>query len=343
MRLENGPGSANRNRVQVIAEAGQCHEGDFKRALRMIDEAADGLASAIKFQLLQPHTIAAPSAPKYWRHGDDLDQRGVFLRNGLLPYRAHIDLADAAEQVGIQLIGTPFDVDAVDVLAEIGNPIKIASGDITNSLLLDAVADTGLPVILSTGAATLPEIHAARRRLTPCAEVILLACSLQYPTPPEHAALGRIRTLLFEFGGRVGYSDHTLDTWAAGPAVAMGATVLEKHFTVDGWSKPVPDHDMALVGVDELLLYKATAEMAAAAVQIDWLEPHPGEGPAAVGARRSWYATADLPAGAVLTVDNVAPLRPLHPDALDAAESVLGAVVGAAVAYGDPITPGMIR
>jgi N-acetylneuraminate synthase/N,N'-diacetyllegionaminate synthase len=318
----------------IVAEAGQTHEGNIDKAHDLIDAAAEAGAWAIKFQLLQPDTIAAPFAPKYWEHGDSLDQRGVFARNGVLPYDAHIELAEHADSQGIALIGTPFDVDAVDTLAKIGNPIKVASGDITNVSLLRAVADTGLPVILSTGAARVSEIGHALK-IIGHDDVILLACSLEYPTPPHHAALGRIAKLKATFDTTVGYSDHTLGVWAAGPAVACGAKLLEKHFTLGG-SVPVPDHEMS-VDADGLAAYVDLAETSWDACSISRLAPHEGEAAARVGARRSWYATADIEPGDVFSEDNALPLRPWRADAVDASIEMWG-LKSAGVRAGAPVT-----
>lgn len=327
--------------VCVVAEAGQCHEGNFERAVAMIVEAAEAGADYIKFQLLQPHTIAAPAAPKYWEHGDDLDQRGVFLRNGVLPYRAHLELAACAKEHGIGLIGTPFDLEAVEVLADIGNPIKIASGDITNVLLLEAVADTQLPVILSTGAATEQEIDTAvdtLRSLQTFGTITLLACSLEYPTPPERAALGRIQQLQMRFPYPIGYSDHTTGTWAAIAATAAGAGLLEKHFTIPGWTKPVPDHEMGLIGRAELAEYVQNAKLGHAAQSIYALEPHHGEAAARLGARRSWYTTTAIRRGEPFSSQNSAPLRPYLKDAMPASEDLYdGSTAATDLEAGKPI------
>lgn len=323
----------------VIAEAGQCMEGSVDRAIEMAAAAAAAGAFGFKVQLLTPDRIVAPFTPKYWGHGDSADQRKVFARNGVVDYGAWGAVAEACAEFGIEFLGTPFDEAAVEALAQISEIIKIASGDITNVRLLDAVAATGKAVILSTGASTLSEVAWAHNRL--CARgasgVCLLACSLEYPTPAVHASLGRIGTLRSEFGCPVGYSDHTLGVWAAAPAAALGACVLEKHYSLGG-SLPVPDHEMAVDDV-ELASYVEGALSGWHAIQISGLSPHPGEAAAATGARRSWYAVESIARGTPLTSAIVASLRPFRPDAANASVDIIGRTSCRDLVAGAPIRP----
>jgi N-acetylneuraminate synthase len=300
-----------------VAEIGVNHEGDFDTALRLIDEAAQGGADGAKFQTYKAARLAARNSPSYWDLESEptTSQFELFRKyDGFGPdeYQA---LARHAARRGVDFLSTPFDLEAVELLAPLVPFFKIASADLTNEPLLDAVAAHRKPVALSTGAAHLSEVDEAVRRLLahlPREQICLLQCVLQYPTPYENAGLAAIEHLLAAFPGHpVGYSDHTRPDAAMLVLIrawTLGATVLEKHFTHDK-TLPGNDHYHAMdqgdltclrEGVDLLLRVEG--------------EPlkhvHPAEEIARKNARRSLVAARNLNAGKVLAAEDLVAKRP---------------------------------
>jgi N,N'-diacetyllegionaminate synthase len=210
---EDGP-------VYIIAEAGSNHDGALIQALDLIEDASYAGCDAVKFQCIPPFQ-------RHW--WPELDAR--------------------AERVGIDLLATPFDVDAVEFLANVGVPLlKIASPEIVNLPLVEAAANTGKPLLLSTGMADLGEIsQALKARDLDLAEqdVALLHCTTRYPTPPAQINLRAMETLRFVFGFPVGLSDHSEGIAIPIAAAALGARIIEKHFTLDKTLEG-PDHHYAL-------------------------------------------------------------------------------------------------
>lgn len=294
----------------VVAEAGQCHNGSVATALKMVEAASQAGAFGVKFQLLQPDTIARPGAEKYWT--DTLgtaDQREAFTKAGLIDYGAWREVKDACDAFGVEFLATPFDLPAVEALANLGvRWFKIASGDITYRQLFREVDDTGCQVMVSTGACDLHEIDRALGWLAP-ERVTLLACTLAYPTPVESAHLARIDTLAATFKRPVGYSDHTSSPDVGMCAAALGSVVNEVHFTLDNHAPDVPDHKIA-VNPKRLESYVLASQRGAAARGSDRLGPWDLEEPARLGARRSICAARNLGYGHELTLADLAFLRP---------------------------------
>jgi len=311
----------------VLAEIGVNHGGDLDLAKRLVDEAARGGADAVKFQTYKAGKLASRNSPSYW----DLDSEPTRSQFELFERYDGFDmvefeaLADHARRRNVDFLSTPFDLDAVEALAPLMNVFKIASADLTNVPLIDAIAAHRKPVLLSTGAAHLGEVDEAVRRLRahlPPEQIGLLHCVLQYPTPFEDAHLAAIEHLQQCFPDHpVGYSDHTrpdpsllvlLRAWM------LGAVVIEKHFTHDK-TLPGNDHYHAMdhhdlrrlrEGVD--LLEQTEGEPRVCAL--------PGEATARRNARRSLVAARDLPIGHVLEVADLAIKRPafgLPPSALN--------------------------
>ncbi len=310
----------------VVAEAGVNHEGDIDAALRMVREAAAAGARLIKFQTYKAARLATRSSAAYWDRSAEPTKSQFELfskydRFGEPDYRR---LAEECRRRGIGFATSPFDVEAVAWLDELVEVFKIASGDITNTPLLAAVAATGKPVLVSTGAATVGEIEEAVACLEErgAGEVALLQCTLAYPTPLEHASVGAIAHLSAVFPGRVlGYSDHTVPPasfLAIEAAYALGARVIEKHFTLDR-SLPGNDHYHALDPSDlgrlvqeleQLRLLLGRPEKRVLEVEL----------PARFGARRSVVARVDIAAGTRLAVGLLDVKRPgggVPPSALD--------------------------
>lgn len=302
--------------VMLVAEAGVNHEGDLATALQMIDEAAAAGVDAVKFQVYRADRIVTRSSRAYWdqRLEPTPSQFELFSRYDSFGPAEYERLAAACREAEVEFLTTPFDVDVVEWLDPLQSLWKIASGDITNAPLLERVAATGKPVLLSTGASTLAEIAAAHERLLAngCPLVALLHCTLSYPTAPEDAALGGVAVLAEAFPGAVcGYSDHTvppISFAAIETAVVLGARVVEKHYTLDK-SLPGNDHYHAFAPAD-------FAEARARIEQIRVLlgrrakDVLPAEEPARSGARRSLVSRERIPAGIAITADMLDVKRP---------------------------------
>jgi N-acetylneuraminate synthase len=262
--------------IYVIAEAGVNHNGDLGLARRLVDAAADAGADAVKFQTFRAERLASPLAPKaayQQRSTDAQESQLAMLRRLELPYAWHAELRARAQARGLEFLSTPFDLESLQFLVDLGVPrLKVPSGELTNGPLLWQFARTGLPLIVSTGMATLAEVETALAVIAhgrtqvqepACIEAVwqqagspvaqaavrcaisLLHCTSQYPTPPQEVNLRAIDTLAQAFGLPVGYSDHTAGSAVAIAAVARGARLIEKHFTLDR-ALPGPDHAASL-------------------------------------------------------------------------------------------------
>lgn len=237
----------------IIAEIGVNHEGSIELAKQLIDEAVEGGAHAAKFQSYKAGKIASKFSPAYWDLNKEPtdSQYKLFQKYDNFEPQHYKELADYCNKKGIDFMSTPFDLDAVDFLEPLVPAFKIASADITNIPLLRKVARTGKPIIISTGASSLPEIQMAVDELSRfgAQEIALLHCILNYPTPVERAQLGMIQTLQRVFPCCViGYSDHVVpdETISAFEcAMMLGSCILEKHFTHDK-SLPGNDHYHAM-------------------------------------------------------------------------------------------------
>lgn len=237
----------------IIAEAGVNHGGDIELAKRHIREAKFSGADAIKFQTYKAENLVTRDAPIYWRVGNDKgkSQYQVFSKIHNFPVGFYKDCVKYANEIGIIFLSTPFGLEAVDLLEKVGVPAyKIASGDLTYHQLLQKVARTKKPIILSTGASTIGEIEESVNVIKQSGnnQIILLHCTLAYPTEQKDANLKMIRALSQIFPDYpIGYSDHTFDPMTPAFCVMMGARVVEKHFTVDKTLGGSSDHKL---GVD---------------------------------------------------------------------------------------------
>jgi len=297
--------------VKVVAEAGQCHNGSVGKAILLAWHAKQAGASAIKYQLLKPETIAQPDAGLYWKNTlGETNQRDAFTRAGIIDYPAWGEVADACHEYGIEFLATPFDLEAVDKLESIGvRRYKIASGDITYRQLIERVADTGKGIILSTGASMVEEIWRAVGWCGDTEDVTLLACSLSYPCTARDANVSRINRLVYEFGSEVGYSDHTSLPETGLAAAALGSVLNEVHFTLNNAAPDVPDHAMAC-DPDRLAAYVDASQLGEKLRGEGSLWPMDAELAARVGARRSVCARVDVGPGHVWGVDDFVFLRP---------------------------------
>lgn len=293
------------SRVFIIAEIGNNHEGDIARAQEMIMRAAEAGADAVKFQTITPEKLV--SAKETAR----LETLSRFRLN----MEQFSVLARAAESAGITFLSTPFDLDSVASLEPIVPAYKIASGDNDYFPLLERIAETNKPILLSTGMLNLDGV----REATNCIENIwrarrfdpglaLLHCVVAYPTPAAEANLGALREMA-GLGFTLGYSDHTIGNDSAVLSIALGARVIEKHFTLDKNISEFRDHKLSADPeefADLVRRIRGAEQLLGTGVK----RIMPVEQPALFSARRSIMAARDLPAGTVLSAADLTSLRP---------------------------------
>lgn len=328
-------------RIFIIAEAGVNHNGDLDTALALVDAAAAAGADAVKFQTFSAARLASPFAQQaaYQARNTGAEESQLTMLKRLeLDVGAHERLIARCRERSIQFLSSPFDAGSLDLLAHRFDlpTIKLGSGELTNGPLLLAAARTEKPLILSTGMATLGEVEEALGVLAfgyaePVAEptgraafrtayadpvnrealkekVTLLHCTTEYPAAFEDVNLRALDTLQAAFGLRVGYSDHTPGIAVAVAAAACGATVLEKHFTLDR-SMPGPDHRASLEP-DELAAMVTAVRQVEAALGDGRKTPRPAEIRNVAAARKSLVAARDIAAGTDLKAADVAIMRP---------------------------------
>lgn len=298
----------------VIAEAGVNHNGSLDLALRLVDAAAEAGADIVKFQTFKSEEVVSPVAPKadYQLQTTGAAESQLEMVKKLeLPAEAFGQIERHCRQRGIVFMSTPFDKGSVDLLEDLGVvAFKIGSGELTNLPFLACVAAKGRPMILSTGMSNLDEVAAAVEAVKTAGnrELVILHCVSNYPAAPSSVNLRVMKTLEDEFGVPVGYSDHTEGIAIALAAVALGACIIEKHFTLDR-NLPGPDHRASLEP-DELRAMVCGIRVVQAALGDGCKRPTPEELDTAAVARRSLVAASDLRAGTVLTDTMIAILRP---------------------------------
>lgn len=336
-------------RVFVIAEAGVNHNGDADRALAMVDAARDAGADAVKFQSFSTDKVIGPTAEKadYQKRETGAGSQRDMVRPLEMSDELHHRLVERAAARGIEFMSTPFDEEATDLLIVLGmRRIKVPSGELVNHPFLRYLAARNLPMIVSTGMADMAEIEEAlaviageRQRLgftAPMAEMVtVLHCTSNYPAACADVNLRAMRTIQERTGLPIGYSDHTLGLAVSTAAVALGATVIEKHFTLDA-TLPGPDHRASL----------EPAELAALIRQIRDVElalgspikaPTTSELPVRDLVRRSVTARRDLPAGHLLEPADLILLRPGTGIPAKAYDAVLGRRLSVSVDEGQPL------
>jgi N,N'-diacetyllegionaminate synthase len=298
----------------IIAEAGVNHNGSLERALALVDAAAAAGTDAVKFQTFRAEEIASAAAPKaaYQKQTTGPKQSQLDMLKALeLKPEHHQALNQRCREKGILFLSTPFDSTSLDFLVGMGMAaLKVPSGEITNLPFLNQVGKIKLPVILSTGMSTIAEVALAVDTLQQagCASLALLHCVSNYPADPADANLKAMVTMTQRFGLPVGYSDHTMGPEVALAAVALGAYIIEKHFTLD-LSLPGPDH-MASAEPEELSALVAGIRKVESALGHGRKEPAPSEADTKAAARRSLVAARDILAGEVLSIDAVSFKRP---------------------------------
>jgi N,N'-diacetyllegionaminate synthase len=295
------------NEVLIIAEIGNNHEGDFSLAERLVGEAADAGAHAVKFQTFQTeHFISPLDKDRYAR-----------LEQFRLSYDQFESLSTCARDAGLLFISTPFDLHSARFLADIVDALKVASGDNTFIPLLQEVARCDKPVIVSTGLANLSQIETVVKTVEDVwahkqvqQELATLHCVASYPVPPEESNLGAIKILANEFPNTtIGYSDHTIGADAAVLSVAMGARIVEKHFTIDNNFSDFRDHQLSAnpETLKELVRRIKAAEAMLGSGEFGMEDC---EKPAAEAMRRSIAAGRALESGHELSMDDITWIRP---------------------------------
>ena len=299
--------------VYIIAEAGVNHNGSFELACKLVDAAKEAGVNCIKFQTFKSNNLVSHVAEKAeYQRGTTGDGSQVDMLKDLeLSYAEFINLKNYCDKVGITFLSTPFDFDSIDFLNSIEMPFwKIPSGEITNLPYLLAIAKTGKPVLMSTGMSEMAEIEKAINvlRENGTNEIKLLHCNTEYPTPFEDVNLKAMQTMRDKFGLEVGYSDHTKGIEVPVAAVALGATIIVKHFTLDRNMKG-PDHKASLEPIELATMVQSIRHIESALGSGD-KSPSPSEKKNIVVARKSIVAKKIIKAGEELTEDNITVKRP---------------------------------
>ena len=289
--------------VMVIAEVGNNHEGDYVRAQELLDAAAESGAHAVKFQTIIPDLFVN-------RHV--APERYAKIQSFQLSFDQFASLKERADRKNIIFLSTPFDLDSAGFLDTLVPAFKIGSPENTFYPLLMRVSSFKKPIILSCGAADLPIISRAIdciRRVSPDVDIALLHCVSAYPTPPEQANLLAISQLRAKFGLTVGYSDHTLGIDAAILSVALGARIIEKHFTLDKNFSSFRDHQLS-ADPTEMRTLVVEVEKASLLLGDGMKKVESAEEASLLAIRRSIVANRDLKLGEEITLEKITWTRP---------------------------------
>jgi N-acetylneuraminate synthase len=318
------PNEAKLYKPYVIAEAGVNHEGSMETAKRLVDDAKEGGADAIKFQTYKADTLASKHSPAYWDTTKEptRSQHELFSKHDKFWKAEMVELKQYCDAVGIEFMSTPFDKESATFLNDLMPVYKISSSDLTNKPFIEFICGFNKPIILSTGASELWEIQEAVGWIESFGNPLaLLHCILNYPTPDEHANLGMLLGLKRAFPDKiVGYSDHTLpkDMKICEMATLMGSVIIEKHFTHDK-TLPGNDHYHAM-DKEDLQRFRANLETTFNAIGKFKVEALEVEKSARLNARRSLVAAREISAGKVIEREDLTFKRPAHgisPRAID--------------------------
>ncbi|MFH1745465.1 MAG: N-acetylneuraminate synthase family protein [Planctomycetota bacterium] len=341
----NGRPIGDRHPAYIIAEAGVNHDGSVQKALALVDVAVEAGADAVKFQMFRAADLASATAglAAYQQTEGHTSQREMLEKLELTPAEFG-RIREHCRKRGIEFIATPFGSADVTRLSQLDVPaIKVASTDLNNNPLLREVAETGLPLIVSTGASTVAEIHACVRQFRGWGagrRLILLHCISCYPTPLDVANLRAIATMRTLFNVPCGFSDHTQSKQTGAWAVAAGACVLEKHFTLDR-AVAGPDHAMSL-SPPELRAYIDAVRQAEVSLGSGALGMSELEADVRAVARKSLVAARDIQAGTLLTPEMLTSKRPAGGIAPDQIESLLDRRVTRDISYDTVLTWDML-
>jgi len=300
----------------IIAEIGVNYEGSMELAKRLVDEAKEGGADAVKFQSYKAETIASKDSPAYWDTNKEptTSQYELFKKHDSFGVDEMRELKQYCDEIDIEFMSTPFDTSSADYLNNLMDVYKISSSDITNKPFIEYICKFNKPIILSTGASSLSEIADAVEWIEKYGNPLaLLHCVLNYPTPDKNANLGMIMDLKVRFPDKIiGYSDHTLpnDMKVCEMATMLGSIIIEKHFT----------HDKTLSGNDhyhamdkeDLKLFRSNLERTFDILGGFKVEALEDEAPARANARRSLVASRNIPKGKVIEKEDLTFKRPAH-------------------------------
>lgn len=331
----------NQHAPYVIAEMSANHNGNIDAAFRIIEEAKKAGADALKIQTYTPDTITLDSdLPDFQIKGGLWDGKTLYelYKWAHTPWEWHKALFDHARKVGIPIFSSPFDTTAVDLLEDLNAPAyKIASFEAVDLPLIRYVAATGKPMIISTGMADAEEIEEAiaAAREGGCKQLAILHCVSGYPAPAEDYNLRTIGDMIDRFGLVTGLSDHTLDNTTAISSVVLGASIIEKHFTLDR-NGGGPDDSFSLEPSDLEALCRDSKTAWKALGQVDYGRKSSEQGN--VQFRRSLYFVKDLKAGDTITPDSVRSVRPGYGLAPKYFDQIVGKVVRVEVSKNTPVS-----
>lgn len=334
----------------IIAEVGVNHNGSVERALDLIDIASDIGADAVKFQTFDAAKLATKDAGKaeYQVRQTGAGDQQDMLAALQLSHDDHLQLVERCEERGIEFMSTPFDIDSAHALAAMGmKRLKLPSGDIDFVPMIRTFARLQKPVIMSTGMATLEEVRFAKAvleeewarigtTLPQSDRLTILHCTSNYPAEPADVNLRAMVTMQNEFGCPVGYSDHTADIYVAVGAVALGATVIEKHIT-QSRALPGPDHAASLEP-DRFSEMVAQIRDMERALGDGEKAPRPSELAVRAVVRRSIVAAIDIPAGETVRPESLTMLRPSSGIPPSEFDRVVGRVAARAIMAGSLIS-----
>lgn len=305
------------NKVLIIAEAGVNHNGSLDKALQLIEAAAHAGADYVKFQTFKTENLVHKEAKKAAYQVENTKEESAqfeMLKHLEIPEDWYPKLLNKAAEKNIKFLSTGFDEESIDFLDNLGcDFFKVPSGELTNKPYLEYIAAKGKPVIVSTGMATLDDIRNALYTLVNSGvnkkDIVVLHCTTQYPTPMEEVNLKAMHTIRDEFDIQVGYSDHTLGIEIPIAAVALGAEVIEKHFTLDR-NLPGPDHAASLVPEELRAMVSGIRNVEKALSGSGKKEPTASEMDNRIAARKSIHLKQSLSSGATLKRDDLIMIRP---------------------------------
>lgn len=328
--------------VYIIAEVGSNHDGSIERAKELISAAADAGADAVKFQSFTAAGLFNPLRPKDGANPDgewEPHPAIPVLERLTLPVEWHAELQEFARSAGIVFLSAPFDLERAALLNELGVPVfKIASGEVTNEPLLRTVAAFKRPVILSTGASYMSEVERAVEVLEEagCTAIALLHCVALYPPKYDECNIRSIEALAKKFNCPVGLSDHTPGAMVPIAAVTLGASIVEKHITLDK-TLDGPDHSYAME-VCEFAAMVTDIRNLEVALGSGVKEPSVGEMGERVGARRALYAAVDIKKGETITAEQIKVVRHCYGLAPGELEATVGKSAKADIDKDMPLT-----
>lgn len=306
----------SKHRPYIIAEAGVNHEGLMRNAYRLVEEAKEGGADAIKFQAYKANTLASKNSPAYWDISKEptLSQHALFSKHDKFWKNEMTEIKKFCEEIEIEFMCTPFDTKSADFLNDLMDVYKISSSDITNKPFIEYICNFGKPIILSTGASDLSEIKDAVLWIEKMGNPLaLLHCVLEYPTPDNHANLGMIQGLKNAFPEKIiGYSDHTLpnNMEVLEVATLLGSVIIEKHFTFDK-TLPGNDHYHAM-DKEDLKVFQKKLDHILSILGDFRVRALDSEMPAIINARRSLVAAKFIKRGERITKKHLTFKRPAH-------------------------------